>query len=97
MKNAKLFILNFQKFIMPWLDHFFENENLKEEVMSLLQQVQKAVSYLQELFTNTYNSSISKQIPAYKRTIGQFLIRLRQMLYVNNSDDLLNIDNLEKK
>ncbi len=90
LKNSKLFLNNFLKYIMPWLDQAFEYH--KEDVVAILQELQKTVHYLQEICMTNNNFSVSKQTPVYMRGVESFLLRVKQLLYVNRYDSAFTVD-----
>jgi len=90
LKNSKLFLNNFLKYIMPWLDQAFEYH--KEDVVAILQELQKTVHYLQEICMTNNNFSVSKQTPVYMRCVESFLLRVKQLLYVNRYDNAFTVD-----
>ena len=90
LKNSRLFINNFLKYTMPVLDKAFDG--YKAEVVNILQNVQKSVHFLQELCLAKDQSSISKQMPVYIRTIEAFSLRVKQLLYINSCDGAFTVD-----
>ncbi|CAF0743300.1 unnamed protein product [Brachionus calyciflorus] len=90
IKNSKLFITNFSKYSMPCLDKAFDNS--KQEVVALLQMIQKSVHFIQEILVTKDQSAIAKQAPLYNRTIEALMVRVQQLLYVNSFDGEFNVN-----
>jgi hypothetical protein len=95
LKNSKLFINNFLKYTMPWLDQAFEY--MKEDVVNLLQELQTTIQYLQKVCQTSQNTAIAKQTPVYMRLVETFSLRVRQLLYVNRCDDAFIVNLFQNK
>lgn len=95
IKNSRLFINNFLKYSMPWLDQAFES--MKQEVVYVLQEIQKPIHFIQEQCLTKDQSAIAKQAPIYMRGVEGLMLRIRQMLYVNSCSDAFTVSLFEEK
>lgn len=84
IKNSKIFLTNFTKYSMPFLDKAFDCS--KQEIIILMQTIQKCVHYIQEILVVKDQAAIAKQAPIYNRTIEALMVRVQQLLYVNSFD-----------
>ena len=94
LKNSKLFVTNFLKHAMSWLDHAFSSH--KADVVGILHELQRAVLYLQSVCLTQKNAALSKQTPVYVRAVETFSLRVKQLLYVNNAEDAFTVDLLQQ-
>lgn len=84
IKNSKIFITNFTKYSMPWLDKAFDSS--KQDIVVLMQTIQKCVHFIQEILVTKDQAAIAKQAPIYNRAIEALMVRVQQLLYVNSFD-----------
>lgn len=93
IKNSKLFLNNFLKYGMPYLDQAFEQN--KNDVVEILMQLQDSFSFLKEVCLKKSYSALSKQTPVYMRCLEAFALRVKELLYVNNYDEAFTVKMFE--
>lgn len=95
IKNSKNFLTNFTKYSMPYLDKAFDGS--KQDIVVLLQTIQKCVHYIQEILVIKDQAAVSKQAPIYNRTIEALMVRVQQLLYVNSFDGSFMVNFVDSK
>ncbi|RMZ93218.1 Fanconi anemia group D2, partial [Brachionus plicatilis] len=95
IKNSKIFVTNFTKYSMPCLDKAFDGS--KQEIVVLLQKIQKCVHFIQEILVTKDQAAIAKQAPIYNRVIEALMVRVQQLLYVNSFDGGFMVNFVESR
>ncbi|XP_068172389.1 Fanconi anemia group D2 protein isoform X2 [Antennarius striatus] len=98
LKNGRLFLESFLKLGMPLLDNSFKKH--KEDVQSLLKTLQLSNRQLQHMCGHSkirQDTSLTNHVPAIKKSLEQFLCRVRAMLTLNNCQEAFWMGNLKNR
>lgn len=95
LKCSRLFLTSFLKYEMPWLDKAFDD--YREQVVLILEHVQKSVFFLQEICLTNTQFAVVKQTPVYMRCAEAFSFRIKQLFFVNNVDQAFSVNLFQNK
>ncbi|XP_076603581.1 Fanconi anemia group D2 protein [Chaetodon auriga] len=98
LKYGRLFLESFLKLGMPLLDNSFKRH--KEDVQSLLKTFQLSTRQLHHMCGHSkihQDTSLTNHVPALKKSLEQFVYRVKAMLMLNNCQEAFWIGNLKNR
>ncbi|XP_028261743.1 Fanconi anemia group D2 protein isoform X2 [Parambassis ranga] len=98
LKYGRLFLESFLKLGMPLLDYSFKGH--KEDVQSLLKTFQLSTRQLHHMCGHSklhQDTSLTNHVPALKKSLEQFLYRVKAMLTLNNCQEAFWMGNLKNR
>uniref|UniRef100_A0A667XVX7 FA complementation group D2 n=1 Tax=Myripristis murdjan TaxID=586833 RepID=A0A667XVX7_9TELE len=98
LKYGRLFLESFLKLGMPLLDYSFKRH--KEDVQSLLKTFQLSTRQLHHMCGHSkihQDTSLTNHVPALKKSLEQFVYRVKVMLTLNNCQEAFWMGNLKNR
>ncbi|KAI4901467.1 hypothetical protein NFI96_014945, partial [Prochilodus magdalenae] len=98
LKYGRLFLESFLKLGMPLLDYSFKKH--KEDVQSLLKTFQLSTRQLHHMCGHSKNrqdTSLTNHVPALKKSLEQFVYRVKAMLTLNQCQEAFWLGNLKNR
>ncbi|KAM3877832.1 Fanconi anemia group D2 protein [Diretmus argenteus] len=98
LKYGRLFLESFLKLGMPLLDYSFKKH--KEDVQSLLKTFQLSTRQLHHMCGHSktrQDTSLTNHVPALKKSLEQFVYRVKAMLTLNNCQEAFWMGNLKNR
>uniref|UniRef100_UPI003AAD53E2 Fanconi anemia group D2 protein n=1 Tax=Centroberyx gerrardi TaxID=166262 RepID=UPI003AAD53E2 len=98
LKYGRLFIESFLKLGMPLLDYSFKKH--KEDVQSLLKTFQLSTRQLHHMCGHSkirQDTNLTNHVPALKKSLEQFIYRVKIMLTLNNCQEAFWMGNLKNR
>ncbi|XP_066521837.1 Fanconi anemia group D2 protein [Hoplias malabaricus] len=98
LKYGRLFLESFLKLGMPLLDYSFKKH--KEDVQSLLKTFQLSTRQLHHMCGHSkirQDTSLTNHVPALKKSLEQFVYRVKAMLTLNHCQDAFWLGNLKNR
>ncbi|MGH0164578.1 UNVERIFIED_CONTAM: hypothetical protein FKN15_047380 [Acipenser sinensis] len=98
VKYGRLFVEAFLKLAMPLLDYSFKKH--KEDVQSLLKTFQQSTRQLHYMCGHTkirQDTGLTNHVPLLKKTLEQFVYRVKAMLILNNCQEAFWVGNLKNR
>ncbi|KAA0722888.1 Fanconi anemia group D2 protein [Triplophysa tibetana] len=98
VKYGRLFLESFLKLGMPLLDYSFKKH--KEEVQSLLKTFQLSTRQLHHMCGHSkirQDTGLTNHVPALKKSLEQFVYRVKAMLTLNHCQEAFWLGNLKNR
>ncbi|KAL0978329.1 hypothetical protein UPYG_G00169090 [Umbra pygmaea] len=98
LKYGRLFLESFLKLGMPLLDFSFKKH--KEDVQSLLKTFQLSTRQLHHMCGHSkirQDTTLTNHVPALKKSLEQFVYRVKAMLTLNNCQEAFWLGNLKNR
>ncbi|XP_010879858.2 Fanconi anemia group D2 protein isoform X2 [Esox lucius] len=98
LKYGRLFLESFLKLGMPLLDFSFKKH--KEDVQSLLKTFQLSTRQLHHLCGHSkirQDTTLTNHVPALKKSLEQFVYRVKAMLTLNHCQEAFWLGNLKNR
>ncbi|MGH0174593.1 UNVERIFIED_CONTAM: hypothetical protein FKN15_002092 [Acipenser sinensis] len=98
LRYGRLFVEAFLKLAMPLLDYSFKKH--KEDVQSLLKTFQQSTRQLHYMCGHTkirQDTGLTNHVPLLKKTLEQFVYRVKAMLILNNCQEAFWVGNLKNR
>ncbi|KPP77782.1 Fanconi anemia group D2 protein-like, partial [Scleropages formosus] len=98
LKYGRLFLEAFLKLGMPLLDYSFKKH--KEDVQSLLKTFQLSTRQLHHMCGHSkirQDTGLTNHVPALKKSLEQFVYRVKAMLVLNNCQEAFWLGNLKNR
>ncbi|XP_062853926.1 Fanconi anemia group D2 protein isoform X2 [Trichomycterus rosablanca] len=98
LKYSKVFLESFLKLGMPLLDYSFKKH--KEDVQSLLKTFQLSTRQLHHMCGHSkirQDTSLTNHVPALKKSLEQFVYRVKAMLTLNQCQEAFWLGNLKNR
>ncbi|KAL6457873.1 hypothetical protein MHYP_G00331030 [Metynnis hypsauchen] len=98
LKYGRLFLESFLKLGMPLLDYSFKKH--KEDVQSLLKTFQLSTRQLHHMCGHSkiqQDTALTNHVPALKKSLEQFVYRVKAMLTLNQCQEAFWLGNLKNR
>uniref|UniRef100_A0A8B9RFZ4 FA complementation group D2 n=1 Tax=Astyanax mexicanus TaxID=7994 RepID=A0A8B9RFZ4_ASTMX len=98
LKYGRLFLESFLKLGMPLLDYSFKKH--KEDVQNLLKTLQLSTRQLHHICSHSKNrqdTGLTNHVPALKKSLEQFVYRVKAMLTFNQCQEAFWLGNLKNR
>lgn len=98
LKYGRLFLESFLKLGMPLLDYSFKKH--KEDVQSLLKTFQLSTRQLHHMCGHSkirQDTGLTNHVPALKKSLEQFVYRVKAMLTLNHCQEAFWLGNLKNR
>ncbi|KAM6980739.1 Fanconi anemia group D2 protein [Aplochiton taeniatus] len=98
LKYGRLFLESFLKLGMPLMDFSFKKH--KEDVQSLLKTFQLSTRRLHHMCGHSkirQDTGLTNHVPALKKSLEQFIYRVKAMLTLNNCQEAFWLGNLKNR
>nr|XP_055029722.1 Fanconi anemia group D2 protein isoform X2 [Misgurnus anguillicaudatus] len=98
LKYGRLFLESFLKLGMPLLDYSFKKH--KEDVQSLLKTFQLSTRQLHHMCGHSkirQDTGLTNHVPALKKSLEQFVYRVKAMLALNHCQEAFWLGNLKNR